>query len=69
MRNSTAVELERSMSHLALARGIVDTESRVVGLGGGDGGSDAAELADRGAGGRGLLEVDQRRARRAVHAH
>lgn len=57
-----------SVVYLALARGVVDTEARMVGLGG-DGGGDAAQLAHGRAGRRRLLEVHQRRARRAVHAH
>lgn len=41
----------------------------MVGFGGGGAGRDAAQLADGGAGGARLLEVHQRRAGRAVHAH
>lgn len=55
--------------YLALARGVVDAEARQVGLGGGGGAGDAAQLAHGGAGGGRLLEVHERRARRAVHAH
>lgn len=56
-------------SYLALARGVVNAEARQVGLDGGGGGGDAAQLAHCGAGRGCLLEVYQRRARRAIHAH
>lgn len=55
--------------HLTLARRVVNTEARMVRLGGGHGSRHAAQFAHGRAGRRRLLEVHQRRTRRAVHAH
>lgn len=55
--------------YLALPGRVVDAQARVVGLGGGQRGGDAAQLAHGAAGRRRLLEVHERGAGGAVHAH